>query len=254
MSLMGIAYSLDVQPERLSGCFFPCPQCRKTVFDGGIPKVCLCECGLHSLRDENLAITTCSAPRIDSFYEKFRVRVQTPPSSSIPVLSTVTFGLFESQSDPDTALRSTLLPFTLYRERCYGVNDLLEVSGLRFKVLASEPPYGVARKATKVQCYTLLHTGPVSRLKVAAVYPLAISQRLVDTVVLPYLRTPFLHIHHSKSHFRPVYIYIGRTVRGGGHYAVFWLLGAGNNHRNGPQAFGRSPFRSVPSQSRLFAV
>jgi len=208
VSLWGIAYSLDVQPERLAGCFFPCPQCGKKVFDGGIPKVCGCQCGKSCLRDENLGITACSPVEIDSFYDKFRLRVHTPPSSSIPVLTSVTFGLFDSHSDPDTALRSVLLPFTLYRERCYGVNDLVEVSGLRFKVLASEPPYGVARKDTKVQCYSLLHTGPVSRLKVAAVYPLAISQRHIDNTVLPYLRTPFLHIHHSNFHIRPVHIYV----------------------------------------------
>ena len=208
VSLWGIAYSLDVQPERLSGCFFPCPQCRKKVFDGGIPKVCRCECGNYFIRNEDLTITACSAIRIDSFFDKFRVRIQTPPSASIPELSSVTFGLFDSHSDPDTALRSVLLPFTLYRERCYGVNDLLEVSGLRFKVLAAEPPYGVARLHTKVQCYTLLHTGPISRIKVAAVYPVAISEEHINKLVLPYIQAPFLHIHHSTAYLRSVYLYV----------------------------------------------
>lgn len=176
-----------------------------------------------------MAVTECEEVKVDSFFDLFRVCVQTPPAGSIPSLVSVTFGLFETgNSDPDTALRTKLLPFTLFRERCYGLNDLIEVNGLQFKVLAAEPAYGIARRHTKIQCYTVLHTGPILSLKVASIYPLPLTHDHINRLISPYIQTQFTHLHLSNAYRRSVYLYSRGTVCGGRTGTEVGVLDAGD--------------------------
>ena len=207
VSLLGLSYSLDVEPRNRSGCFYPCPRCRAQTFDGGIPKLCTCSCGETSLRGEDNTVTVQPAARMATFDDQFRVRTISPPSDQIPKLLSVTFGFFATGDlDPDMALRSALLPFSLHRDRCYGVNDLVECCGLRFKVLAAEPIYGVIGRGTKIQCHEVVKTEQLASIKIIAVYPKSLTIEDFNASINGILRRPFFHIHQSNV-YPDQYIY-----------------------------------------------
>ena len=133
---------------------------------------------------------------INTFDDLFRVRSVAPPSAQVPKLLSVTFGFFVTgDMDPDMALRSALLPFTLHKDRCYGVNDLVECCGLRFKVLAAEPMYGMVGQGTKIHCHEIVATQQLSSIKMIAVYPKSLTIEDYNRQMNSLLRKPFFHIH-----------------------------------------------------------
>ena len=153
------------------------------------------------MREENGEVVSKPAVQCSTFDDQFRVRSVTPPSAQIPKLLSVTFGFFATGDlDADMALRSALLPFTLHKDRCYGVNDLVECCGLRFKVLAAEPIYGVVGRGTKIQCHEVMKTEQLSSIKIMAVYPKSLTIEEYNAQINPILRRPNFHIHQRNFH------------------------------------------------------
>lgn len=154
----GIRYSVPQAPVSVP-LSFPCPRCGKSCFDGNIPKRLACACKAVVMRSENGELSQFPGQlSAANFLDYFNVRLQYPPEERPPQLETVTLGVFEDSLPPRFRQRSevqwndlvneVLLPFFLSKSRCVGLNDLLAVQGVRFKVMAAYPLYGVVGMGT----------------------------------------------------------------------------------------------------------
>ena len=207
--VFGLRTKLPHAP-RVVALSYNCPKCKHSCFDGNFAKQLVCDCGTSLLRAESGDICILETkPQVTTFDDLFTVRLQYPPSTQMPTLFSVSFGVFEdtlparfkqnSIVNWDLVLNEVLLFFFAQKQRCVGINDVMQVSGIRLKVTGALPAYGVVGKDTSVQCYETMNTAALRRVLIEAVDPHPLTEAIFQSTVLPYLRTHRIaHLHTGQ--------------------------------------------------------
>ena len=206
---LGIRYTVPSPPSQVS-LKFACVQCGQDCFDGNISKKLMCGCKAVVQRSEDGRVTVFPGPlTAPTFNDYFSVRLQYPPSDDPPTLETLTLGVFErslqrfrrnSGVDWDRMMNEVVIPFFAEKQRCIGINDLLAVSGVQFKVMAAFPMYGLVGTGTSLQCYHILEVHSLRKVQVAVMAPKKLTQREFEGIVLPYFKTHILtHLHQGDT-------------------------------------------------------
>ena len=144
----------------------------------------------------------------------FDIVMQVPGEGCLE-LGTVTLGVFETsvpesfkssrEVDYSKLWKDLLQPWFLHRQRVLGLNDLFEVSEIRFKVMAAMPAFGRVVQSTRLICYESLRITPLKELLIGVLEP---SGGIINPQSLgPYLRLLPRHIHLSNP-YPDQYLYI----------------------------------------------
>lgn len=205
----GLRYFLPLAPTE-SPLSYPCPNCNAACFDGNVPRRLMCECKLALLRMEDGTINAQESLVIDSFDSLFQVRTQFPDSPQVPKLASLTLAVFRESLPPrllnDQSFASiplmneVLLPYFLYKTRCLGVNDLLQIGEIRLKVTAAVPSFGIIVKETALMCHDLVSWQSLRKVLISPVAPTSFTPVSFKSTVVEHFKVrKFSHLHTGQT-------------------------------------------------------
>jgi len=205
----GLRYFLPLAPTEIP-LFFQCPNCNVACFDGNVPRRLMCGCKFALLRMEDGTINAQESLVIDSFESLFHVRRQFPESPQVPKLASLTLAVFQESLPPrlltgqsfiSTALMNeVLLPYFIFKTRCLGVNDFLQIGDIRLKVTAAVPSFGVIVKETALMCHDLVSSQPLRKVLISPVAPASFTPvSFKSTVVAHFKIRKFDHLHTGQT-------------------------------------------------------
>lgn len=201
----GVKYVMPLEPGE-SPLFYRCPNCDESCFDGNVARRLMCRCGLALIRMEDGLINAQGHLAIDSFDSLFHVRTQFPSTPQIPRLHSISLAIFRESipSNPVFTqiqiMNDLIMPYFVFKARCIGINDLIQIGYLKVKVVAAVPAFGVVAKDTEVVCQDLVTQQPLRKVLIAALPPAEFTTpSFRETVMQHYKSRKFGHLHTGQE-------------------------------------------------------
>lgn len=194
---------------RPRGLHFRCIICSSQVYDGGLGKISVCECGSVQCRLDDDTVIATEAPNPMEFSSLFSIcNNRLPPNFEVMELKSLSLGVYSESInarlrangdiDHSRVMTECAFPYFAEIQRCVGLNDFIDTPDASFKVVGCQPSFGVVGRNTQLMINQTLHCTALERIHILPTQPHAISDDFVQASLLPYLRSGPIHLHTGQ--------------------------------------------------------